>query len=166
MSASPTKKGNGLIIGVIVAAILAVVGYVVYIKFVKKPASNGSGSGGGSNGSSSSQGTQSSGGSNSVTITANDVNDPFPRDIQIFTSDPSGKYSGGGEYSGMSNVASSVVTSGGSWTVNLNKGTYYLIVGQSGGASYGTYAGSITPTGQNPISYQGVDCNHAARFTI
>jgi hypothetical protein len=52
-------------------------------------------------------------------------------------------------------------TSGDSWVLELDAGTYFFNVGQSGGSEYGTYSGTI-----NDVPFSGVDNTHATQFTV
>lgn len=85
----------------------------------------------------------------SVQIIASDPSDPYLRDWNIYTSFPA--------------MPSLTINkfSGDTWTVDLPVGTYYFNVGQSGGAAYGTYSGTI-----NGVAFSGVDVAHAAQFTV
>lgn len=78
-----------------------------------------------------------------VTIRGYNVNDPVPRDWNIFSPKSSG---------GMTSPLHSVVrVSGGEWVVylggqsfNPTLGYYYLKIGQSGGAAFGGWSGTVT----------------------
>ena len=97
-----------------------------------------------------------------VTITASNPNDIFPRDWNVFTTDPSGKYVGGGQWEGgITPIRYDVFYQPHTWTIDLPDGTYYFIIGQSGGSAYGTYSGTI-----NGTPFSGVDINRAEPFTI
>jgi len=84
-----------------------------------------------------------------VTIYAVDPDDPYLRDWNIYTAFPGTK------------IQTTNKASGNTWVTELPSGTYYFNVGQSGGAAYGTYSGTI-----NGISFSGVDVNHAVQFTV
>jgi hypothetical protein len=98
-----------------------------------------------------------------VSITAVNEQDNIPRDWNIFASDPSGKYQGGGNWAGVAPQQTAYFTNGGTWNLQLAKGTYYLCIGQSGGT--GSYHGTITVGGQ-PYDFSGNDVNHATRFVV
>ena len=100
-----------------------------------------------------------------VTIHATDPYDYYVRDWNIFAIDPSGTYTGGGVWSAGSPLITSYHHSGDTWSLNLNDGTYYLVIGQSGGTSYGTYYGEISINGTS-INFTGADVNHAIQFTV
>ena len=100
-----------------------------------------------------------------VVIKASDPSDSYVRDWNIFTVDPSGTYQGGGVWSAGSPIKTAYFTKSGTWSLSLNQGTYYLVIGQSGGASYGTYSGSITVDGA-AMTFANADVNHAIPFTV
>lgn len=84
-----------------------------------------------------------------VTITASDSLDPFIRYWNIYSSFP------------QELVHAVENGSGGTWTVQLDPGTYYFNVDQSDGSDRGTYSGTI-----NGNPFNGVDINHAVQFTV
>lgn len=174
MSEAPKgKKGgtNWLLIGAIVALVGGAVGYLVYTKyFAKAQGVTNNQQGGGSNSSGSGNQSNSGGSStSSISIYGDDVYDSAPRDWQIFTENPTNKCVGSsgqyGVYSGLTAVQKTVKQSGSTWTLSLSKGTYYLIIGQSGGDGLGTYSGTITVNGTS-VPFSNVDNQHAAQFTV
>ncbi len=56
-------------------------------------------------------------------------------------------------------------SSGGTWNLTLPKGTYYLLIGQSGGSGFGTYSGSLICAGQTFV-FSGLDVNHSFKFVV
>lgn len=100
-----------------------------------------------------------------VTIHAADPYDGYLRDWNIFDIDPSGTYVGGGVWTAGTPLMTSYFYSGATWSVNLNEGIYYLVIGQSGGPSYGTYSGEISINGVN-LTFTGADVNNAIEFTV
>jgi hypothetical protein len=171
MAESP-KKGGGIkiILGAILALVFGAVGYFVYDKYLKGKLNIGGNTNTGNNTDTGTGGdtttpppTQQENGT--ITIQAVNNSDPYLRDWDIFTRDPTGTYQGGGVWSIGNPLKTTDKMSGGTWEVTLPKGTYYLLIGQSGGSGYGTYSGTITINGAS-IPFAGVDVNHAAQFTI
>jgi len=100
-----------------------------------------------------------------VTIQASDPSDSYLRDWNIFTYDPTGTYIGNGKWSSGTPLKTSYYTRSGTWSVNLNSGTYYLVIGQTGGESYGTYSGEISINGVS-MHFTNADINHAIKFNV
>ena len=100
-----------------------------------------------------------------VTIQASDSSDSYLRDWNIFTYDPTGTYIGNGKWSSGTPLKTSYYTRSGTWSVNLNSGTYYLVIGQTGGESYGTYSGEISINGVS-MHFTNADINHAIKFNV
>lgn len=84
-----------------------------------------------------------------VTITASNPVDPYLRDWNIYTSSQTPP------------IQTINLTSGNTWTTQLEPGSYLFSIGQSGGPTYGTYSGII-----NDVAFSGVDANHAVPFTV
>lgn len=101
----------------------------------------------------------------SVTFHASDPYDYYLRDWNIFTVDPTGTYKGGGVWGVGAPLKISYFTTSGTWNVNLTSGTYYFLIGQSGGEAYGKYSGEISSGGIS-MSFSGADVNHAIPFTV
>jgi hypothetical protein len=167
MSQTQSKESKGNKTLVIFAAIAALIGVAVAVYFyVIKPKQT-------VNPTPTTEGdtqTPSSPSVKTVQITATNDADPIPRDWQIFKTNPTGKLIGSngmyGVYDGMQPVQKAIFDSGATWTVELPSGTYYLIIGQSGGDSYGTYSGTVTTQQKSPVPFANVDAQHAAAFTI
>ncbi len=176
MAESPKKgSGNTLILGLILCLIFGVVGYVVYDKYLKGKLAIGTGgntnlnTGNGSGDTTTptvpTLPTTPAAQSNTVIIEAINNADPYPRDFNIFTQNPDGKYLGGGVWSIGEPIRKAIYGNGGRWELNLASGTYYLLIGQSGGSGYGTYSGVISVNGAS-IPFAGADVNHSVRFTV
>jgi len=100
-----------------------------------------------------------------VTIRASDPSDFYTRDWNIFTYDPTGTYIGNGKWSSGTPLKTSYYTRSGTWSVNFNSGTYYLVIGQTGGESYGSYSGEISISGVS-MQFTNADINHAIKFNV
>ncbi len=101
----------------------------------------------------------------SITVQASDSSDSYVRDWNIFTYDPTGTYIGNGKWSSGTPLKTAYYTRSGTWSFNLNSGTYYLVIGQSGGEPYGSYSGQINVNGVN-MQFTGADINHAIKFDV
>ncbi len=172
MTESTSKGGSKIIVLAVLVIVLGVAGYFVYDKYLKGKLDIGTGGNTNPSGGNTETGT---GGDTTIptqpeqtglaVINAVNNSDPYQRDWNIFTRDPTGTYQGGGVWSIGNPLKSVNKMSGGTWEVTLPKGTYYLLIGQSGGSGYGTYNGTITVNGAS-IPFAGVDINHSAQFTV
>lgn len=103
--------------------------------------------------------------STTIKITGDDPNDQGIRDWNIFTNPP-GSYLGGGQWSGGAPVQQAFKQTSDSWQLDLPPGTYYFLIGQSGGPNYGTYTGTIQVGNGPAMPYTGVDANHAVTIAV
>ena len=108
-------------------------------------------------------------GPTNITITANNLNDPYLRYWGLMFDGPIPPIVSFEGYVGadVNEVHYSGDTMTAQWT--LSAGEHYLVFGvtQTGGPSYGTYSGTITING-NVYSFSGVDNTHIATvdFTV
>ena len=96
----------------------------------------------------------------SITIMASDPNDYYVRDWNIFNVNP-GIYQGNGVWSGGTPIMSINLPSDSTWTIELEPGNYWFVIGQTGGSDYGTYSGTI-----NGKAFSNADINNPIQFTV
>lgn len=101
----------------------------------------------------------------SITFTASNSADTFPRDWNVFEGDAVGTIVSGMTYQPAPKIQE-VHTQGESMQVVLEPGTYTFQIGQSGGAAYGTYSGKAVDSEGNEVPFEGIMLTKGITFKV